>query len=148
MNILVSACLLGMECRYDGKGYLLDDMKKLKVQYHLVPVCPEIYGGLPTPREPAEIRDGLVITKSGKDVTAEYRKGAQEIRKLAHLYNCSYAILKERSPSCGFGKIYDGTFTGKLIEGNGILADLLKKEGISIIGESRIKEFLVIKKDK
>lgn len=140
MNILVSACLLGVECRYDGTGYFYEEMKNLKEKHNLIPVCPEIYGGLPTPREPAEIQGSRIITKAGQDVTAEYHKGAREIVKLARFYHCTHAILKERSPSCGFGTIYDGTFTGKLIEGNGVLAELLHKEGIQIIGESEIKE--------
>ncbi|MDD3173669.1 MAG: DUF523 domain-containing protein, partial [Herbinix sp.] len=99
MNILVSACLLGMECRYDASGIFMGEMKQLKEKHHLIPVCPEIYGGLQTPRDPAEIQGDLVITKTGEDVTGAYQKGAEEIRKLAHFYDCSYAILKERSPS-------------------------------------------------
>ena len=138
MNILVSACLLGMECRYDGSGHLLEELTKLKEIYHLIPVCPEIFGGLQTPREPAEIQGDKVITKTGKDVTAQYQKGAEEIAKLAKFYNSTLAILKERSPSCGYGKIYDGTFTGTLIPGNGLTAELLNKQGIRIIGESEI----------
>ncbi len=142
MNILVSACLMGIECRYDGSGCFREEINLLKEKHHLIPVCPEIYGGLQTPREPAEIQGDSVITKSGKDVTKEYKKGALEIKKLTDFYNCSHAILKERSPSCGYGTIYDGTFSGTLIEGNGILAELLAKEGITIIGESRLKEFV------
>lgn len=138
MNILVSACLMGMECRYDGSGYLLDELTKLKNKHNLIPVCPEIYGGLQTPREPAELQGDKVITKSGEDVTAEYQRGAQEIAKLADFYDCSLAILKERSPSCGFGEIYDGTFHGILIPGNGLTAGLLSKKGIRVIGESEI----------
>lgn len=138
MNILVSACLLGMECRYDGSGSLINELTKLKDKHNLIPVCPEIYGGLQTPREPAELQGGKVITKSGEDVTEEYQKGAQEIAKLADFYDCSLAILKERSPSCGFGEIYDGTFRGILIPGNGLTAGLLSKKGIRVIGESEI----------
>lgn len=142
MNILVSACLLGIKCRYDGTGYLIEDMNKLKEKHHLIPVCPEVYGGLKTPRVPAEIQGNKVITRNGEDVTGAYHKGAEEIKRLAQFYNCTCAILKERSPSCGFGKIYDGTFTGTLIEGNGVLADLLYKEGIQIIGETELKELI------
>lgn len=142
MNVLISACLMGMECRYDGSGYYAEELNELKKRSHLIPICPEIYGGLQTPRDPAEIQKDRVITSADEDVTAAYQRGAQEILKLARFYNCSYAILKERSPSCGFGKIYDGTFSGRLIEGNGLTADLLSKEGICIIGETKLKEFL------
>jgi uncharacterized protein YbbK (DUF523 family) len=140
MNILVSACLLGIDCRYDGGSCQIEKLAELNTKHHLIPVCPEIYGGLPTPREPAEIQGGKVITKSGRDVTYEYQKGAREILKLAKFYDCSYAILKEHSPSCGLGQIYDGTFRGKLTDGNGILADLLSKEGIRVIGETGLEE--------
>lgn len=139
MNVLVSACLMGAECRYDGSGIMLEQMKLLQHKCNLIPICPEIYGGLETPRDPAEIIDNKVITSSGRDVTGEYEKGAQEIRKLAQFYNCRYAILKERSPSCGYGKIYDGTFSGRLVDGNGKLAELLAGEGIQIFGESNLE---------
>ena len=142
MNILVSACFLGMGCRYDGTGYLLEELNLLKEKHTLIPICPEIYGGLQTPRDPAEILNDRVITKKGQDVTSEFHKGANEIIKLAHFYQCTHAILKERSPSCGHGKIYDGTFTGTLINGNGVAADLLSKEGIHILGESEINSLL------
>lgn len=138
MNILVSACLLGIQCRYDGNGILLEELNQLKKHHNLIPVCPEIYGGLQTPRQPAEICGDRVITKDGKDVTYEFQKGAQETRKLAYFYDCSCAILKERSPSCGYGKIYDGTFSGKLIDGNGLTSDLLSCDGIHILGESNL----------
>jgi uncharacterized protein YbbK (DUF523 family) len=140
MNILVSACLLGVSCRYNGTGELEESIKGLMKQHNLIPVCPEIYGGLQTPREPAERVKDKILTKSSVDVTQNYQRGAVEILKLAKLYDCNYAILKERSPSCGYGQIYDGTFTGKLIEGNGVLAEELSKHGISILGESRISE--------
>lgn len=140
MNILVSACLLGVNCRYDGTGKLEESIKDLMKQHNLIPVCPEIYGGLQTPREPAERVKNKIFTKCGVDVTDNYQRGAKEILKFAELYDCKYAILKERSPSCGYGKIYDGTFNGKLIEGNGILAELLAVHGITILGESRINE--------
>lgn len=142
MNVLVSACLLGIHCRYDGMDNFIEEMNLLKDKYHLIPVCPEIYGGLSTPREPAEQREKKVFTRSGTDVTSAFEKGADEILKLVKFYNCKYAILKERSPSCGFGQIYDGTFSKTLIPGNGILADLLYKNGIQIIGESKLEEFI------
>jgi len=144
MNVLISACLLGVNCRYDGDGKLIKEIERLKEIYNLIPVCPEIYGGLKTPREPAEIIDGKVINRKGEDVTENFIKGANETLYLAKLFNCKYAILKERSPSCGFGEIYDGTFSGKLVDGNGITADLLIKNGIMIIGESQMDWLLNI----
>lgn len=144
MNILISACLLGVNCRYDGGGKLLKDIEKLKEIYNLIPVCPEILGGLGIPREPAEIRNGRVINRKGEDVSQYFIKGAKETLRLTKLLNCKLAILKERSPSCGFGKIYDGSFSGKLIDGNGITAELLSKNGIKIVGESQIDRLLNI----
>lgn len=142
MNILVSACLLGVKCRYDGKDnedcYL---HKLISKGYNIIPICPEQLGGLTTPREPSEIIDGKVINKCGEDVTNEFIKGSEEALKLAKIYNAEYAILKERSPSCGFGEIYDGTFSKRLINGNGICADLLFNNKIKIIGESKIREY-------
>ncbi len=140
-NVLISACLLGVSCRYDGLSKPLDAkiIENLRSRYHLIPICPEIFGGLPTPRIPAEIQaDRRVLRKDGKDITDEYKKGAKEALRLAKLFDCKLAILKERSPSCGSGVIYDGSFTGNKINGDGITAELLKKEGIRIIGESEL----------
>src|SRR5690554_1028550 len=142
MNILISACLLGVNCRYDGSGKLIDEIVQLKENYNLIPVCPEVYGGLETPREVAEIMNGKVINLKGKDVSQNFIRGANETLHLAKLYNCKYAILKEKSPSCGFGQVYDGTFSGNLVKGNGYTAELLSKNGIKIIGESEIDSFL------
>lgn len=143
MKILVSACLLGVECRYNGKGELKKDIEMLLKEHELIPVCPEQLGGLATPRDPAEIQGNKIITKTGVDVTKEYLKGAEEVLKLAKLYNCSTAILKERSPSCGYGKIYDGTFSKILIDGNGAAADLLIKNGIKVTGESEVNKIFL-----
>ena len=140
MNILVSACLLGVQCRYDGKGVMHEEIAQLMKEHNLIPVCPEIYGGLATPRDPAERIGERIVTNTGNDVTAQYEKGASEILRLAKLYDCHYAILNERSPSCGYGTIYDGTFQGKLTDGNGATAQLLAENGITIYGESRIQE--------
>ncbi len=142
MNILISGCLLGVNCRYDGKGILIDDFEQLSNKYNLIPVCPEQLGGLATPRTPAEIINQQVITKDGIDVTEQYKKGAYEVLRLAKLYHCTIAILKERSPSCGSNSRYDGTFTGKLINGDGITAALLKENGITVYGESEITKLL------
>ena len=134
--VLVSACLLGSRCRYNGKGELHEGVERLMARYRLVPVCPEIYGGLPTPRVPAERSGSRVVGKTGEDVTAQYGKGAEEALHLAQLYRCRAAVLKERSPSCGSGRIYDGTHTGTLTAGDGVTAELLKAHGIAVVGES------------
>ena len=138
MNILISGCLLGLKCRYDAKEKKLPEIEKLIGLYNLIPVCPEQLGGLPTPRIPAERVKDRVITQVGVDVTKEYQIGAEEALKIAKLYNCKKAILKEKSPSCGCGKIYDGTFSRNLIVGNGVTAELLLKNGIEVFGESEI----------
>ncbi len=141
-NILISACLLGMNIRYDGKGEYIGEIEKLKERYHLVPVCPEIYGGLETPREPAERLNGRVVTRTGADVTGAFLKGAREALKLAVLFQCKYAVLKELSPSCGSGMIYDGSFSGALTAGYGVTAEMLRENGVTVLGESRIGELL------
>lgn len=141
-NIMVSACLLGLNCRYDGGHNKLDEIEELKHDYNLIPVCPEIYGGMSTPRPPAEIVKHKVMNKAGEDVTSFFEKGAQETLKLAKLMDCKTALLKERSPSCGFGTIYDGNFNGTLVAGSGITARLLKENGISVFVESEIEKLL------
>lgn len=141
LNILVSACLLGINCRYDGNSKFIEELKTLKEKHNLIPICPEIYGGMKTPRQPSEIIDNKVLSKTGEDVTDYFTKGADETLKLAKFFDCQLAILKERSPSCGYGKIYDGSFSGILVDGNGLTADLLAKNGITIIGESSIGEY-------
>lgn len=138
MNILISGCLLGLKCRYDAKEKKLPEIEKLIEVYNLIPVCPEQLGGLPTPRIPAERVNNKVVNQARVDVTKEYQIGAEEALKIAKLYNCKKAILKEKSPSCGCGKIYDGTFSRNLIVGNGVTADLLLKNGIEVFGESEI----------
>lgn len=142
MNILVSACLLGTNCRYDGAGCCRAGLKKLEGRHHLIPVCPEVYGGLPTPREPAEIVGDKVMTKSGRDVTAQYEKGAQEMLALARMLGCRAAVLKSKSPSCGKGQIYDGGFSGTLISGDGIFARLLADEGLTVLTEDEIEKLI------
>ena len=137
-NILVSACLLGVACRYDGKRKPNEAVIALKEKYNLIPVCPEIMGGLPTPRLPSEIRGETVIMENGEDVTDKYSKGAEETLRLARLFGCGKAVLKEKSPSCGSGRIYDGTFSKTLTEGNGITAGMLLANGIRVAGETEI----------
>ena len=138
MTVLVSACLLGCPCRYDGKSKPNDAVLALLERHTLIPVCPEQMGGLATPRHPAECRDGGVFTQTGADVTEQYRRGAEVALRLAQLYGCTCAILKERSPSCGKGSIYDGSFSRKLVEGDGATAALLKAHGIAVYGESEV----------
>lgn len=141
-KILVSACLLGEKCRYDGNHNYIKDVEELSELYELVPVCPECFGGLSIPREPAEILDGRVLTKNGQDVTAAFSDGASKTLYIAEECFCEIAVLKERSPSCGFGKIYDGSFSSILIDGNGFTAQLLYDNGIRVIGESEINKIL------
>ena len=138
MTILVSACLLGCPCRYDGKSKPSDAVLALMEHHTLIPVCPEQMGGLATPRVPAERKNDSVFTESGVDVTEQYRRGAEEALRLAKLYGCTHAILKERSPSCGSGQIYDGSFSRALIPGDGVTAQLLKAHGITVLGESEV----------
>lgn len=138
MTILVSACLLGCPCRYDGKSKPNERVLALMERHTLIPICPEQMGGLSTPRSPAERKGGGVLTESGIDVTEQYRRGAEEALRLAKLYGCTHAILKERSPSCGSGQIYDGSFSRTLIPGDGVAAALLKAHGITVLGESEV----------
>lgn len=132
---ICSACLLGIKCRYDSKGKRNKKVINLSRKEILIPVCPEQVGGLSTPREPAEKRGKKVFTKSGKDVSENFEKGAKEVLGIVKLYGVKEAVLKQKSPSCGYGKIYDGTFSGKIIRGNGVTAALLKNNGIKIITE-------------
>ena len=135
MRLLVSACLLGCACRYDGGSKPCKTALALAKKHELVPVCPEQLGGLPTPRTPSEIRGERVINQQGQDVTDAYRKGAAEALKLCRALNCQGAVLKARSPSCGCGEIYDGSFSGTLVPGDGITAQALKRLGIRVLTE-------------
>ena len=139
-KILVSACLLGISCRYDGKSKPNEGVIALKSKYELIPVCAEVLGGLPTPRIGAEIVLDKVLRADGVDVTENYNIGAKRVLEIARENNCKIAILKSKSPSCGKNKIYDGTFTRTLINKNGILADLLIKNGICVLDETEIEK--------
>ncbi len=132
-KILVSGCLLGLNCRFDGKNNYTKEIDEFLKDYSVIPICPEIMGGLPTPRIGAERVADRVITADGRDVTEQFRKGAEEVLFLAKKYNVKKALLKLRSPSCGSDGIYDGTFTHTVTEGDGVTAELLKKNGIEII---------------
>ena len=156
MTVLVSACLLGVPCRYDGQSKRHPLVQELCRRHRVIPVCGEIFGGLPTPRPPAEICGQRVITREGADVTAAYRRGAEAVLELARLLTpwcgrllvlarltgAEAAVLKERSPSCGSGAVYDGTFSGTLTAGWGAAAGLLREQGIRVLGESRLEELL------
>ena len=134
---IVSACLAGINCRWDGESRPCKKVIELIKQGKAIPVCPEQLGGLTTPRIPQEQKGEKVFRKDGIEVTKEFNQGAQETLKIAKIFNCKEAILKSKSPSCGSGKIYDGTFSGTLIKGNGVTAKLLKENGIKIINEEK-----------
>jgi uncharacterized protein YbbK (DUF523 family) len=133
--VLVSACLCGLPCRYDGSLTPLPAVLDLVRQGRAIPVCPEQLGGLPTPRLAIELRNGRAFAKDGRDLTEEVARGSQASADLARLAGCRAALLKARSPTCGSGRIYDGTFSGKLIPGDGMLAGLLRAQGLAILSE-------------
>ena len=151
-KILVSACLLGCECRYDGKSKPCEKVLELAKEKDtvLIPVCPEQLGGLSTPRLPSErqrtargslrsiSRPGAVLMNDGTDVSSAYRKGAEAALKIARIDGIDFAVLKSGSPSCGKGLIYDGTFSGKKTEGNGVTVELLLKEGYRVLSEEEL----------
>lgn len=132
---ICSACLLGIRCRYDGKTKGNRKVIDLARKEFLIPLCPEQLGGLSTPREPAQRKGQRVITESGKDVSKNFKEGARQVLKIAKLYGVKEAILKQRSPSCGCGQIYDGTFSKTIKKGDGVTASLLKKNGIKVTTE-------------
>jgi len=133
--ILVSSCLLGCNCRYKGDGCRNERVLKLKDKHTLIPVCPEQMGGLETPRNPSERVNDKVLSNAGRDVTEQFRKGAETALFLAQLNHVDFAVFKANSPSCGKGIIYDGTFTGGKKEGNGMTTDLLLENGIPVYTE-------------
>lgn len=136
MRILCSACLLGARCRYDGQGKPSQRVMALLKDHQLVPVCPEQLGGLPTPRPPCEMQgDGRVLNRQGDDQSTEFMRGAEEALMLFRLTGCDAALLKARSPSCGKGMIYDGSFSGTLKPGNGVFTQKLVDEGIPVFTE-------------
>ena len=143
-RLLISACLLGANCKYSGGSNRLPEevLVALHERYFLLPVCPETAGGLGVPRTASERRGERVVSRTGADVTAAYRTGAQVACRLCERFQCQSALLKERSPSCGCGSIYDGSFTGTLIAGNGIAAEALLASGVAVIGESEIEKLL------
>ncbi len=135
--LLISACLMGVPCRYDGKSKPHPIAKLLEEKYRLIPICPEVEGGLPTPRTPCEILQNRVVSMSGEDRTKEYRLGANKALVLTKKYGITAALLKAKSPSCGNQLIYDGSFSGRLIDGMGITARLLSDHGILVYNETQ-----------
>ena len=139
-NLLISACLMGFECKYcGGSNYIGDEkLSKLKENYVLIPVCPESAGGLPTPRDPSERIGDKVMSSKGVDVTANYAKGAETALTLCQKYGCKKAILKAKSPSCGRDIIYDGTFSGALTRRHGVTTELLLQNNIEVFSEKEL----------
>ena len=133
MKIAVSACLLGENCKYNGGNNFSEKLAKYVEGHEVIPVCPEVLGGLPTPRTPAEIVDGIVTRKDGISVDSEFRTGAKKALDIVFANQVELVILQSRSPSCGVNAIYDGTFSGKTISGQGVFASLLKKNGIRLV---------------
>ena len=139
--VLISLCLMGIECRYDGGSNAIDP-GRLGALCQLIPVCPEQLGGLPTPRTPSERLNGRVVTRDGADVTAAFERGADQACRLADIFGARLALLKARSPSCGSGEIYDGSFTGVRVPGDGVTARRLKDMGIRVYDEDHIDDLI------
>ena len=143
-KLLISACLLGENCRWDGGNNALpaEILAALRQRFALLPVCPERDGGMSTPRVPSERRGTAVVSRTGEDVTEYFSRGAECALQTARAGGCSVALLKERSPSCGSGRIYDGSFTGTLVPSDGLAAERLRAAGLRVLGESRVGELL------
>lgn len=146
-KILISACLLGNKVRYDGKDNLIDNphLTRWLEQGRLIPVCPEIEGGLPTPRCPAEIQSKFplrITSFTGEDVTPEFLNGAEKTLELAQQNECCCALLKSRSPSCGNLEVYDGNFNGTIKAGSGATADELMRNGIPVYSERQLDQLI------
>lgn len=140
MKIAVSSCLLGINCKYNGDSNYNEKIINLKKDHTLIPICPEVLGGLDTPRVPAEIVGDKVINQQGVDVTSNYQLGAMKALAILKENNIDVVILKAKSPSCGMGKVYDGTFNHILIDGDGITTQLFKKNGIKIYNENNFED--------
>lgn len=139
MKIAVSACLLGENCKYNGGNNYSEKVKNYIEGHEVIPICPEVLGGLSTPREPAEIACGIVKNKDGTSVDAQFRKGAELALDIVVKNQVELVILQSRSPSCGVNTIYDGSFSGKIIPGQGVFAELLKKNNIKAIDVAEIR---------
>ena len=141
-TVLVSRCLFGERCRYDGASRPCPGIERLRERFVLVPICPECDGGLSVPRPAGERRGDLVVTKDGGDLTPFYRLGAEIALQKAKETGATHACLKSKSPSCGVGLIYDGSFSGRLTEGDGVTAELLKANGIAVFSENELDALL------
>lgn len=141
-KVMVSSCLLGEKCRYNGSDAFSQGVLDFIEDMEVISFCPELLGGMETPREPAEIKnisnERRVITSSGKDVTSYFRKGAAESLKLAKKCGAELIILKSKSPSCGLKEVYDGTFSGKLVPGSGLTGDILKLNNSNVLTEDML----------
>lgn len=137
---IVSACLAGVFCRYNGEVQEFEPVMELVRQGRAIPFCPEVHGGLTTPRPPCEILDGRVVDTEGRDLTAEFERGAEEGLRLARLAGCDGAVLKAFSPSCGSGTIHNGTFAGVRVPGSGVFAALLEEHGIAVSSELNFED--------
>ena len=141
-KILISACLVGENCKYNGGNNLNNQIEALLEKYELIPFCPEVEGGLKIPRNPSEIKGGEVYMDNGRNVSEQFYKGAKKALMLCLYLKIDIAILKERSPSCGTHQIHDGSFSNTLIDGMGITARLLKENGIKVYSEDEIDKLL------
>ena len=131
-KLLISNCLLGVNCKYNGGNNFRKALQKINIPY--VPICPETFGGLKIPRVPSEIQSNrTVLDKTGLDISNAFELGAVKSLEIALENNCEIALMKSKSPSCGYGRIYDGSFSGKLIEENGITAEKLEENNILVI---------------
>ena len=133
MKIAVSACLLGENCKYNGGNNYSEKVRDYAKGNEVIPVCPEVLGGLSIPREPAEIVNGIVSLKDGTSVDKEFRQGARKALEIVKEQNADIVILQSRSPSCGVNTVYDGSFSGRIISGQGVFADLLRRNGMKVI---------------
>ena len=141
-KIIISSCLLGNNCKYNGKNNYIEKIELLKDKYEIIPICPEVMGGLSIPRIPSEINNGMVIDKCGNDVSEYFNNGANKVIDIVKNNNIKIAILKDGSPSCGSSNIYDGTFKGNKINGMGITAKRLSDLGIKIYNENNFGELI------
>ena len=141
MNVLISRCLLGINCRYDGKNNKIKNLREKFPKINFIDVCPEVDSGMKTPRKPCEIKNSKVRNIDGEDFTKEFKKGSQIALDLCKKYDIKIALLKAKSPSCGKDYIYDGNFDKNLINGDGITCQVLKKNGIIIFSEKEIEDF-------
>ncbi len=144
--VLVSSCLAGVKCKYNGGDNKLNEIDTLVESGRAILLCPEVLGGLPIPRPPCEIVTNgreckAIVDSEGGDFTEEFMTGAQKTLEIVKLLGIKSAILQPRSPSCGFGEIYDGTFSGKMIEGNGVTAELLSQNGVKVYNDKNFDEF-------